>query len=42
VNIKIVEGELPIEKLVFTGAESTRTLDWKIIARPGAIATVSA
>ncbi len=40
-SIRIAEGELPIEKLVFTDAESTRTLDWKITARPDAIATTS-
>ena len=40
-TIRVVEGELPIEKLVFTDAESTRTLDWKITAMPGAIATTS-
>jgi uncharacterized protein (DUF608 family) len=40
-SIKIAEGELPIEKLVFTDAESTRTLDWKITARPDAVASTS-
>jgi hypothetical protein len=39
VSIRIVEGELPIEKLVFSEAETTHTLDWKTTARPNALAT---
>jgi hypothetical protein len=34
VSVSVVEGELPIEKLVFTDAEGTRTLDWKTTAKP--------
>jgi hypothetical protein len=40
-SVGVIEGEMPIEKLVFTDAESTRTLDWKVTARPGVIATTS-
>ena len=39
VSIRLIEGELPIEKLVFTDAEGTRSTDWKISIRPGPIAT---
>jgi hypothetical protein len=40
-SVKTVEGELSVEKLVFTDAESTRTIDWKVTIRPGAAATLS-
>jgi len=40
-SIRVIEGELPIENLVFTDSESTRTLEWKVTARAGAIATTS-
>jgi hypothetical protein len=34
-GIKMIEGELTIEKLFFSDAESTRAIDWKVTARPG-------
>ena len=40
-SVRVIEGEVPIEKLVVTDAESTRTLDWKVTAGPRAIATTS-
>jgi uncharacterized protein (DUF608 family) len=40
-SIRIVEGELPVEKLVFTDMEATRTIEWKITVKAGAIATTS-
>jgi hypothetical protein len=30
----MIEGELPLEKLVLSDGILTRTLDWKITARP--------
>lgn len=41
VSIKIIEGELPIEKLILNGADATHSHDWKITVRPNAIATKS-
>jgi uncharacterized protein (DUF608 family) len=41
VTIKILEGELSIDRLVITDAESTRKLDWKVQARPDAVATIA-
>ena len=40
-SIKVIEGELSVEKLFFSEAESTRAIDWKVTARPGAIASLS-
>jgi uncharacterized protein (DUF608 family) len=37
VSIRIIEGELAIEKLVFEDARSP--LEWRVTARPGAVAT---
>jgi hypothetical protein len=34
VSIRMIEGELAIEKLVFEDAQEP--LEWKVIARPGA------
>ena len=39
IAVNVMEGELAIEKLVFTDAEGTRTLDWKATAKPNAPAT---
>ncbi|MBS1804483.1 MAG: hypothetical protein JST28_14045 [Acidobacteria bacterium] len=39
--VKVIEGELPIEKLVITDSDGPRTIDWKITARPNAPATRS-
>ena len=36
VTVNMIEGELPIQKLQFTDAEGTRSLDWKATARPNA------
>jgi uncharacterized protein (DUF608 family) len=41
VSIHLIEGQLPIEKMVFTDAEGTRTVDWKIVAHSGTNATRS-
>jgi hypothetical protein len=41
VSVRIVEGELPIEKLTLTDGDSPRTVDWKITVRPAAVATKS-
>jgi uncharacterized protein (DUF608 family) len=41
VSIRLIEGELPIDKMVFTDATGTRSFDWKISIRPEAIATRS-
>jgi len=39
VTVKMMEGELAIEKLHLTDGEATRVLDWKATARPNAPAT---
>ncbi len=41
VNIQMIEGQLPIEKLVVTVGAKTRSLDWKVTAGPDAIAVKS-
>ena len=41
VTVSMVEGELLIEKLIFTDGEGTRSLDWKASARAGSPATKS-
>jgi hypothetical protein len=41
VSINMVSGELAIEKLQFADGDTTRTLDWKITARPNTPATKS-
>ena len=38
-SIRMIEGELPIEKIVITEGEAARSQDWKITARAGVIAT---
>ena len=35
-TVRMIEGELPIEKLQYTDADGTRILDWKITAHPNA------
>ena len=35
-RIQVMEGELPLEKLVLTDGTQTRTLDWKTTVRPDA------
>jgi uncharacterized protein (DUF58 family) len=37
----MTEGELAIQKLQFTDADGTRSLDWKATARPNTPATKS-
>jgi uncharacterized protein (DUF608 family) len=32
-NLSVIEGELPVEKLVLTDKAETRTLDWKVTIR---------
>jgi hypothetical protein len=39
VTVRLIEGELPIEKLVLTEGEAARSLDWKITVRPDAPGT---
>ncbi len=42
VSVNMIEGELAIEKLLFTDSDgSTRTIGWKTTARPNAPATKS-
>jgi len=41
VSIRLIEGELAIDKMVFTDAQGKRSFDWKISIRPDAIATRS-
>jgi uncharacterized protein (DUF608 family) len=41
VTVNMTEGELLIEKLLYTDAEGTRSLDWKVTARPNAPAIKS-
>jgi len=40
-RIDLIEGELPLEKVVLTENGETRVLDWKTNVRPGAPATKS-
>jgi len=40
-TVKVIEGELPIEKLVLTDADGAHSVDWKTTARPNAPATKS-
>ena len=35
VAVNMIEGELVIEKMQFTDAEGTRSVDWKATAKPG-------
>ncbi|HXS77795.1 MAG TPA: GH116 family glycosyl hydrolase [Terracidiphilus sp.] len=35
VTVSVIEGELPIEKLLFTDGDGTREVDWKTTARTG-------
>jgi hypothetical protein len=39
IHIQIIEGDLPLDKLVLTDRTQTKTLDWKTVVRPGAPAT---
>jgi hypothetical protein len=39
ISIQMIEGELPVEKLVLAVGADTRLLHWKIMARPNATAT---
>jgi hypothetical protein len=41
VSIQMIEGELPIEKLALTVGGETRSLEWKVTARPNVAATKS-
>jgi uncharacterized protein (DUF608 family) len=41
IRIRMIEGELPVEKLVLTVQGQTSAIDWKITARPDAPATKS-
>jgi uncharacterized protein (DUF608 family) len=38
-TVRMIEGELPIEKLEFTDGEGTRAVEWKATAHPDAPAT---
>jgi uncharacterized protein (DUF608 family) len=40
-TVKVIEGELPIERVQFTEGDGSRTVDWKVTARPNAAATKS-
>ena len=37
-TVRVIEGELPIEKVVFADGDGTRSIDWKVTARPNAAA----
>ena len=37
-RMRVIEGELPIEKLVLTGGTGEKTLDWRVTIRPGTTA----
>ena len=38
VSIRIIEGELTVERLVLTENQATRSFDWKVSVRPDAVA----
>ncbi|MBS1820806.1 MAG: twin-arginine translocation signal domain-containing protein [Acidobacteria bacterium] len=38
ISLRMVEGELTVEKLVFTDGAKTHSLDWEVVVRPGTIA----
>jgi hypothetical protein len=40
-RVRVIEGELPLEKLVVANKGEEKTLDWKIVIRPGAAAVKS-
>lgn len=40
-RVRVIEGELPVDKLVLTDAGRTRSIEWKIVVRPEKIATIS-
>jgi hypothetical protein len=37
--VRLIEGELPIDKLVLVEGETSRTLDWKITVRSNVVGT---
>lgn len=39
VSIRVIEGLLNVEKLVFTDEAGTRSLDWKVTVQPGTLAS---
>jgi len=41
VRVRVIEGELPLEKLVLANGNETRTLEWKTVVRPDVAATRS-
>ena len=41
VTVKIIEGQLEIEKLQFTDGDGTHSVDWKMTVKPGTPATKS-
>jgi uncharacterized protein (DUF608 family) len=40
-HVQVIEGELPLEKLVLTIDKQTRTLEWRVVARPDAPAIMN-
>ena len=40
-TVNVIEGELPIEKVLIADGDSARSVEWKITARPNAPATKS-
>jgi hypothetical protein len=38
VHIRMLEGELRVEKLVYDDGKNKRSLDWKVTAQPGVVA----
>ena len=39
VSIQVIEGELPLEKIVLPDGENTKSVDWKVVIRPGTAST---
>jgi uncharacterized protein (DUF608 family) len=39
VSIQVIEGELPLEKIVLPDGENTKSIDWRIVIRPGTAST---
>jgi len=39
VSVEMIEGDLAVEKLVFSDEAGTHSLDWRVTVRPGAAAT---
>jgi hypothetical protein len=38
ISLRVIEGELAVEKLILGGKEGAKTLDWKVTVKPDAVA----